>query len=84
MRNIEVEVRGEKFFSKKTSKVMIRVYKPLTFVQTDKPIYLPGQTGNKGHIILTKLFRMPLKSCCNTIITNVLICEKFRVFFLLP
>uniref|UniRef100_A0A7N6B1I6 Uncharacterized protein n=1 Tax=Anabas testudineus TaxID=64144 RepID=A0A7N6B1I6_ANATE len=27
-------------------KVMITVYQPLTFVQTDKPLYLPGQTGN--------------------------------------
>lgn len=27
-------------------KIMIRVYQPMTFVQTDKPIHLPGQTGN--------------------------------------
>lgn len=44
--NMEVEVQGINFYSKEVRKVMIRVYKPLTFVQTDKPIYLPGQKGN--------------------------------------
>uniref|UniRef100_A0A3B3YWZ2 Uncharacterized protein n=1 Tax=Poecilia mexicana TaxID=48701 RepID=A0A3B3YWZ2_9TELE len=27
-------------------KVLIKAYQPMTFIQTDKPIYLPGQTGN--------------------------------------
>lgn len=54
VRNFEVVVRGENFYSKEVRKVMIRVYKPMTFVQTDKPIYLPGQTGNTGLIILRK------------------------------
>ncbi|XP_075892095.1 alpha-2-macroglobulin-like [Nelusetta ayraudi] len=44
VRNLEVEVRGMNFHSKEIRKVMLRVYKPATFVQTDKPIYLPGQT----------------------------------------
>lgn len=64
VRNITVEVRGDNFYSEEVRKVMIRVYKPLTFVQTDKPIYLPGQTGNTGQIILEKYicnwFGMPL------------------------
>lgn len=51
VRNIEVEVRGQNFYSKESRKVMLRFYKPVTFVQTDKPIYLPGQTGNTGLII---------------------------------
>lgn len=51
VRNIEVEVRGQNFYSKESRKVMLRFYKPVTFVQTDKPIYLPGQTGNTGPII---------------------------------
>uniref|UniRef100_A0A8D3BU42 Si:ch211-212c13.8 n=1 Tax=Scophthalmus maximus TaxID=52904 RepID=A0A8D3BU42_SCOMX len=40
----EVEVKGDTFSSKEVRKVMARVYQPLTFIQTDKPIYLPGQT----------------------------------------
>lgn len=50
LRNFEVEVRGPNFHSKEIRKVMLRAYKPATFVQTDKPIYLPGQTGNAGLI----------------------------------
>lgn len=50
VRDLEVEVRGPNFHSKEIRKVMLRVYKPATFVQTDKPIYLPGQTGNAGLI----------------------------------
>uniref|UniRef100_A0A8C8DNI1 Alpha-2-macroglobulin n=1 Tax=Oryzias sinensis TaxID=183150 RepID=A0A8C8DNI1_9TELE len=40
----EVVVQGNTFYSREERKVMIKVYKPGTFVQTDKPIYLPGQT----------------------------------------
>ncbi|KAL6104955.1 a2ml1 [Pungitius sinensis] len=43
VQNFEVEVRGNTFYSKEVRKVLIRVYNPRTFVQTDKPIYLPGQ-----------------------------------------
>lgn len=46
VQELEVEVQGDTFHSKELKKVMIKVYKPMTFVQTDKPIYLPGQTGN--------------------------------------
>ncbi|CAJ1066029.1 Hypothetical predicted protein [Xyrichtys novacula] len=41
---LEVEVRGQTFYSKEVRKVMVKTYEPSTFVQTDKPIYLPGQT----------------------------------------
>ena len=51
MQILEVEVRGDTFYSREVRKVMIRVYQPMTFVQTDKPIYLPGQTGNSELII---------------------------------
>lgn len=44
--NLTVEVQGGTFYSKEVRKVMIKVYQPVIFVQTDKPIYLPGQTGN--------------------------------------
>ncbi|XP_061682703.1 alpha-2-macroglobulin-like [Syngnathoides biaculeatus] len=39
-----VGVQGATFCSKEVKKVMIKVYKMMTFIQTDKPIYLPGQT----------------------------------------
>ncbi|XP_019212767.1 alpha-2-macroglobulin [Oreochromis niloticus] len=42
----EVEVRGDAFYSKQVTKVMIQAYDPFTFIQTDKPIYLPGQKVN--------------------------------------
>lgn len=51
VQKLEVEVRGDKFYSKEVRKVKIHSYKPRTFVQTDKPIYLPGQTGNLQLII---------------------------------
>uniref|UniRef100_A0A3Q3RYF0 Alpha-2-macroglobulin-like n=1 Tax=Mastacembelus armatus TaxID=205130 RepID=A0A3Q3RYF0_9TELE len=44
VQTFEVEVRGKTFSSKEVRKVMIQVYQPMTFVQTDKPLYLPGQT----------------------------------------
>ncbi|KAJ8001525.1 hypothetical protein DPEC_G00170390 [Dallia pectoralis] len=42
--DFQVEVRGERFLSTETRKLMIRPYNPMTFIQTDKPIYIPGQT----------------------------------------
>uniref|UniRef100_A0A6Q2Y3X2 Alpha-2-macroglobulin bait region domain-containing protein n=1 Tax=Esox lucius TaxID=8010 RepID=A0A6Q2Y3X2_ESOLU len=40
----QVEVRGQTFLSSEERKVMIRPYSPMTFIQTDKPTYIPGQT----------------------------------------
>ncbi|XP_019950602.2 alpha-2-macroglobulin-like isoform X1 [Paralichthys olivaceus] len=40
----EVEVKGDTFRSKELRRVMVKLYQPVTFIQTDKPIYLPGQT----------------------------------------
>ena len=51
VQELEVEVQGDTFYSKEVRKVMIKVYQPMTFVQTDKPIYLPGQTGNFEQIM---------------------------------
>uniref|UniRef100_A0A8K9WP64 Alpha-2-macroglobulin-like n=1 Tax=Oncorhynchus mykiss TaxID=8022 RepID=A0A8K9WP64_ONCMY len=42
--NFKVEVRGETFLSTEERRVMIKPYSPMTFIQTDKPIYKPGQT----------------------------------------
>uniref|UniRef100_A0A8K9UNX8 Alpha-2-macroglobulin-like n=1 Tax=Oncorhynchus mykiss TaxID=8022 RepID=A0A8K9UNX8_ONCMY len=46
VQNFKVEVRGETFLSTEERRVMIKPYSPMTFIQTDKPIYKPGQTGN--------------------------------------
>ena len=51
VQKLEMEVRGDKFYSKEVRKVKIQFYKPRTFVQTDKPINLLGQTGNLQLII---------------------------------
>ncbi|XP_056612289.1 alpha-2-macroglobulin-like isoform X1 [Triplophysa dalaica] len=44
VQKIKVEVKGESFQMTEERKVMFRHYNPLTFIQTDKPIYIPGQT----------------------------------------
>uniref|UniRef100_A0AAZ1XTJ7 Alpha-2-macroglobulin bait region domain-containing protein n=1 Tax=Oreochromis aureus TaxID=47969 RepID=A0AAZ1XTJ7_OREAU len=46
VQHFQVEVRGDTFYSKQVTKVMIQAYDPFTFIQTDKPIYLPGQKVN--------------------------------------
>lgn len=42
---LEVEVQGDTFHSKESQQVLVKVFKPASFIQTDKPIYIPGQTG---------------------------------------
>ncbi|KAL7831784.1 hypothetical protein AOLI_G00293320 [Acnodon oligacanthus] len=46
VQEIRVEVKGESFEMMEKRKVMFKSYNPLTFIQTDKPIYNPGQTVN--------------------------------------
>uniref|UniRef100_A0A3P9C668 Alpha-2-macroglobulin n=1 Tax=Maylandia zebra TaxID=106582 RepID=A0A3P9C668_9CICH len=46
VQHFQVEVRGDTFYSKQVRKVMIRASDTFTFIQTDKPIYLPGQKVN--------------------------------------
>uniref|UniRef100_A0A8C5FV63 Alpha-2-macroglobulin-like n=1 Tax=Gadus morhua TaxID=8049 RepID=A0A8C5FV63_GADMO len=46
VQELEVILQGQDFVMKEVRKVMIKSYNPQTFIQTDKPIYLPGQTGN--------------------------------------
>ncbi|XP_045929765.1 alpha-2-macroglobulin-like [Micropterus dolomieu] len=63
---LEVELRGDNFYSKEVRKVMIKVYQPTTFVQTDKPIYLPGQTVHFRVVTLDTKFR-PVSQLYNII-----------------
>jgi len=58
VQEFEVEVRGDTYYSKEVRKVLIKVYRPMTFVQTDKPIYLPGQTGNLELMIYDAVYKM--------------------------
>ncbi|KAK7175525.1 hypothetical protein R3I93_002441 [Phoxinus phoxinus] len=46
VQTLKVEVQGMVFRATEERKVMFRRYLPLTFIQTDKPIYNPGQTVN--------------------------------------
>uniref|UniRef100_A0A3B1KJM1 Macroglobulin domain-containing protein n=1 Tax=Astyanax mexicanus TaxID=7994 RepID=A0A3B1KJM1_ASTMX len=46
VQEIRVEVRGESFVMTEKRKVAFQSHNPETFIQTDKPIYNPGQTGN--------------------------------------
>uniref|UniRef100_A0A8C2KLK0 Uncharacterized protein n=1 Tax=Cyprinus carpio TaxID=7962 RepID=A0A8C2KLK0_CYPCA len=46
VQTMKVELQGESFKMTEERKVIFRSYHPLTFIQTDKPIYIPGQTVN--------------------------------------
>ncbi|XP_073682425.1 alpha-2-macroglobulin-P-like [Garra rufa] len=46
VQKLQVVVKGRSFKMTEERKVMFRPYLPLTFIQTDKPIYNPGQTVN--------------------------------------
>ncbi|XP_067363578.1 alpha-2-macroglobulin-like [Channa argus] len=66
VQKFEVEVRGGTFYSKQIKKVMIRAYQPMTFIQTNKPIYIPGQTVHFRVVTLDTKFR-PANPLYNTI-----------------
>uniref|UniRef100_A0A3B3VSH3 Macroglobulin domain-containing protein n=1 Tax=Poecilia latipinna TaxID=48699 RepID=A0A3B3VSH3_9TELE len=52
-----VQVQGNTFYSEEVRKVLIKAYQPMTFIQTDKPIYLPGQTVRFRVVTMDTKFR---------------------------
>uniref|UniRef100_A0A8B9KGS5 Alpha-2-macroglobulin-like n=1 Tax=Astyanax mexicanus TaxID=7994 RepID=A0A8B9KGS5_ASTMX len=60
VQEIRVEVKGENFLMTETRKVVFKSYKPLTFIQTDKPIYNPGQKVNFRIVTMNANF-VPLR-----------------------
>ncbi|XP_055082249.1 alpha-2-macroglobulin-like protein 1 isoform X1 [Periophthalmus magnuspinnatus] len=44
VQDFQVEVRGKTFYSREVRRVLIKISRPVSFIQTDKPLYLPGQT----------------------------------------
>ncbi|XP_026138194.1 alpha-2-macroglobulin-like [Carassius auratus] len=56
VQKMKVELQGESFKMAEERKVMFRPYHPLTFIQTDKPIYIPGQTVNFRIVTMDKKF----------------------------
>ncbi|KAL1004890.1 hypothetical protein UPYG_G00051870 [Umbra pygmaea] len=66
VQNFQVEVRGETFLSTENRKIMIKPFGPMTFVQTDKPIYIPGHTVNFRIVTLDTNF-VPVNQLYNIV-----------------
>ncbi|XP_059370485.1 alpha-2-macroglobulin-like [Carassius carassius] len=67
VQKMKVELQGESLKMSEERKVMFRPYHPLTFIQTDKPIYIPGQTVNFRVVTMDKNFS-PLDQKYSTVI----------------
>ncbi|ROI15092.1 Pregnancy zone protein [Anabarilius grahami] len=69
VQNLKVEVQGNVFRATEERKVMFKSYLPLTFIQTDKPIYNPGQTVNFRVVTMDAKF-VPLDQMYNLVVVE--------------
>nr|XP_055052358.1 alpha-2-macroglobulin-like [Misgurnus anguillicaudatus] len=67
VQKIKAEIKGESFKMTEERKVMFRHYNPLTFIQTDKPIYNPGQTVHFRVVTVDTNF-VPLEQQYSTVV----------------
>ncbi|XP_052472868.1 alpha-2-macroglobulin isoform X2 [Carassius gibelio] len=56
VQTMKVELQGKNFKMTEERKVVFRRYNPLTMIQTDKPIYIPGQTVNFRVVTMDRNF----------------------------
>uniref|UniRef100_A0A8C1TZQ2 Alpha-2-macroglobulin-like n=1 Tax=Cyprinus carpio TaxID=7962 RepID=A0A8C1TZQ2_CYPCA len=66
---LNVVVKGKCFKMTEERKVMFRPYLPLTFIQTDKPIYNPGQTVNFRVVTMDAKF-VPLDQTYSVVVVE--------------
>ncbi|ROI15093.1 Alpha-2-macroglobulin [Anabarilius grahami] len=69
VQNLKVEVQGKVFRATEERKVMFKSYLPLTFIQTDKPIYNPGQMVNFRVVTMDAKF-VPLDQMYNLVVVE--------------
>ncbi|GAA6074125.1 alpha-2-macroglobulin-like [Tachysurus ichikawai] len=67
VQEIKVEVTGESFKMTEKRKVMFKSYDTLFFIQTDKPIYNPGQTVNFRIVNMDSSTFIPLEQKYSTV-----------------
>ncbi|KAK7175524.1 hypothetical protein R3I93_002440 [Phoxinus phoxinus] len=69
VQKLKVDVQGKVFRATEERKVMFRRYLPLTFIQTDKPIYNPGQTVNFRVVTMDARF-VPFDQMYNLVVVE--------------
>nr|XP_055052344.1 alpha-2-macroglobulin-like protein 1 isoform X1 [Misgurnus anguillicaudatus] len=69
VQTIKVVVLGRSFNAADEKKVMFRPYYPLTFIQSDKPIYTPGQTVQFRVITMDATF-VPLDQMYDVVVVE--------------
>ncbi|KAL1246514.1 hypothetical protein QQF64_034648 [Cirrhinus molitorella] len=69
VQKLQVVVKGRSFKMTEERKVMFRPYLPLTFIQTDKPIYNPGQTVNFRVVTMNAKF-VPLDQMYSLVVVE--------------